>query len=219
MSFPVIRSRRMSRPQRRRSWHFSRKQSLTRHFRTASQAHRKDKTKRKDIDKDYRTVRENGYATCWDEMEVGLGAIAVPIHLRNIGVYLQFRYRWTNRSTDAKAGDGNRRVAARCDRADDPGAACIEPTDGSRRHRKIRGDWRCGQPIRQRGAYNSTQIPNGCSACGVAAPPGQNAVAKALGPATSRDVSRDSPGIPISSGNPILSQQPTEACRSGTSSS
>jgi DNA-binding IclR family transcriptional regulator len=46
----------------------------------------KTKTKRKDIDKDYRTVRENGYATCWDEMEVGLGAIAVPIHLPDIGV-------------------------------------------------------------------------------------------------------------------------------------
>ena len=44
------------------------------------------KTKRKDIDKDYRTVRENGYATCWDEMEVGLGAIAMPIHLPEIGV-------------------------------------------------------------------------------------------------------------------------------------
>jgi hypothetical protein len=26
------------------------------------------------------------YATCWDEMEVGLGAIAVPIHLPDIGV-------------------------------------------------------------------------------------------------------------------------------------
>jgi DNA-binding IclR family transcriptional regulator len=46
----------------------------------------KTKTKRKDIDKDYRAVRENGYATCWDEMEIGLGAIAVPIHLADIGV-------------------------------------------------------------------------------------------------------------------------------------
>jgi DNA-binding IclR family transcriptional regulator len=46
----------------------------------------KTKTKRKDIDKDYRAVRENGYATCWDEMEVGMGAIAVPIHLPDIGV-------------------------------------------------------------------------------------------------------------------------------------
>lgn len=50
----------------------------------------KTKAKRKDIDKDYRTVRENGYATCWDEMEIGLGAIAVPIHLRNIGVIYSF---------------------------------------------------------------------------------------------------------------------------------
>jgi DNA-binding IclR family transcriptional regulator len=46
----------------------------------------KTKIKRKDIDKDYRTVRENGYATCWDEMEVGMGAIAVPIHLPDVGV-------------------------------------------------------------------------------------------------------------------------------------
>jgi DNA-binding IclR family transcriptional regulator len=46
----------------------------------------KTKTRRKDIDKDYQAVRENGYATCWDEMEVGMGAIAVPIHLPDIGV-------------------------------------------------------------------------------------------------------------------------------------
>lgn len=46
----------------------------------------KTKTKRKDIDKDYRSVRENGFATCWNEMEIGLGAIAVPIHLPDIGV-------------------------------------------------------------------------------------------------------------------------------------
>jgi DNA-binding IclR family transcriptional regulator len=46
----------------------------------------KTKTRRKDIDRDYQAVRENGYATCWDEMEVGLGAIAVPIPLPDIGV-------------------------------------------------------------------------------------------------------------------------------------
>jgi DNA-binding IclR family transcriptional regulator len=46
----------------------------------------KTKTKRKDIHKDYQAVRENGYATCWNEMEIGLGAIAVPIHIPNIGV-------------------------------------------------------------------------------------------------------------------------------------
>jgi DNA-binding IclR family transcriptional regulator len=46
----------------------------------------KTKTKRKDIDNDYRSVRENGFATCWNEMEIGLGAIAVPIHLPDIGV-------------------------------------------------------------------------------------------------------------------------------------
>ena len=46
----------------------------------------KTKTQRKDIDKDYQAVRKNGYATCWDEMAIGLGAIAVPIHLPDIGV-------------------------------------------------------------------------------------------------------------------------------------
>lgn len=46
----------------------------------------KTKTKRKDIDRDYQTVREKAYATCWDEMEIGLGAIAVPISLPDIGV-------------------------------------------------------------------------------------------------------------------------------------
>ena len=39
----------------------------------------KTKTGRKAVDQDYRNVRENGYATCWDEMEIGMGAIAVPI--------------------------------------------------------------------------------------------------------------------------------------------
>jgi DNA-binding IclR family transcriptional regulator len=46
----------------------------------------KTKTKPKDIDKDYKSVRESGFATCWNEMEIGLGAIAVPIHLPDIGV-------------------------------------------------------------------------------------------------------------------------------------
>jgi DNA-binding IclR family transcriptional regulator len=43
-------------------------------------------TKRKDVEREYEVVRKAGYATCWDEMEVGLGAIAVPIHLPDIGV-------------------------------------------------------------------------------------------------------------------------------------
>ncbi len=46
----------------------------------------KTKTRPKAINQDYRTVRENGYATCWDEMEVGMGAIAVPIPLPDVGV-------------------------------------------------------------------------------------------------------------------------------------
>jgi DNA-binding IclR family transcriptional regulator len=44
------------------------------------------KTRRKEIDRDYAAVRENGFATCWNEMEVGMGAIAVPIPLPDIGV-------------------------------------------------------------------------------------------------------------------------------------
>jgi DNA-binding IclR family transcriptional regulator len=44
------------------------------------------KTRRKEIDQDYRAVRENGFATCWNEMEVGMGAIAVPIPLPDVGV-------------------------------------------------------------------------------------------------------------------------------------
>jgi DNA-binding IclR family transcriptional regulator len=50
----------------------------------------KTKTERKDIDNEYLAVREKGYATCWDEMEVGLGAIAVPIHLPDLGVVYSF---------------------------------------------------------------------------------------------------------------------------------
>jgi DNA-binding IclR family transcriptional regulator len=45
----------------------------------------KTKTRRKDIDRDYQDVREIGYATCWDEMEIGMGAIAVPIPLPEVG--------------------------------------------------------------------------------------------------------------------------------------
>ena len=41
---------------------------------------------RKEIDADYETVRGNGFATCWNEMELGLGAIAVPIPLPDVGV-------------------------------------------------------------------------------------------------------------------------------------
>jgi DNA-binding IclR family transcriptional regulator len=45
----------------------------------------KTKTRRKDIDRDYQDVRDTGYATCWDEMEIGMGAIAVPIPLPEVG--------------------------------------------------------------------------------------------------------------------------------------
>jgi len=45
----------------------------------------KTKTRRSDIDRDYEDVRNNGYATCWDEMEIGMGAIAVPIPIPEVG--------------------------------------------------------------------------------------------------------------------------------------
>jgi DNA-binding IclR family transcriptional regulator len=44
------------------------------------------KTDRASIDREYAQVRKQGYATCWDEMEIGLGAIAVPISLPDTGV-------------------------------------------------------------------------------------------------------------------------------------
>lgn len=44
------------------------------------------KTKRKDIDRDYEAVRKKNYATCWNEMENGLGAIAIPIVLPTVGI-------------------------------------------------------------------------------------------------------------------------------------
>lgn len=46
----------------------------------------KTKTNRKDVEREYMQVRETRFATCWDEMEVGLGAIAVPIPLPDVGV-------------------------------------------------------------------------------------------------------------------------------------
>ena len=87
MSFPVTRFHRMSRLQQRRSWHSRCKNLLDKALAgPLPKLTAKTKTQRKDIDKDYRTVRKNGYATCWDEMAIGLGAIAVPIHLPDIGV-------------------------------------------------------------------------------------------------------------------------------------
>jgi DNA-binding IclR family transcriptional regulator len=44
------------------------------------------KVARKQIDKDYAAVRKNGFATCWNEMELGMGAIAVPIPLPDVGI-------------------------------------------------------------------------------------------------------------------------------------
>jgi len=39
------------------------------------------KIAKKEIEKDYAAVRKSGFATCWNEMELGMGAIAVPIEL------------------------------------------------------------------------------------------------------------------------------------------
>jgi DNA-binding IclR family transcriptional regulator len=44
------------------------------------------KTARREIEKEYATVRKDGFATCWNEMELGMGAIAIPIHLSEIGI-------------------------------------------------------------------------------------------------------------------------------------
>lgn len=44
------------------------------------------KNDRASVEQEYARVRAQGYATCWDEMEIGLGAIAVPIPLAEIGV-------------------------------------------------------------------------------------------------------------------------------------
>ncbi|WP_182915210.1 IclR family transcriptional regulator [Rhodopseudomonas palustris] len=44
------------------------------------------KVARGDVERDYAQVRDNQFATCWNEMEVGFGAIAVPIPIPDIGV-------------------------------------------------------------------------------------------------------------------------------------
>jgi DNA-binding IclR family transcriptional regulator len=44
------------------------------------------KTSRKEIENEYASVRENGFATCWNEMELGMGGLAVPIRLSGAGI-------------------------------------------------------------------------------------------------------------------------------------
>jgi DNA-binding IclR family transcriptional regulator len=44
------------------------------------------RTAKKEIEKEYASVRESGFATCWNEMELGMGAIAVPIRLPGTGI-------------------------------------------------------------------------------------------------------------------------------------
>lgn len=39
-----------------------------------------------DLLREFEDVRELGYATCWNEMEIGIGALAVPIRVPNLGV-------------------------------------------------------------------------------------------------------------------------------------
>ncbi|MZR30753.1 IclR family transcriptional regulator [Sneathiella litorea] len=43
------------------------------------------KTDREEIKREYSIIRERKYATCWNEMENGLGAVAVPIPLPIVG--------------------------------------------------------------------------------------------------------------------------------------
>jgi DNA-binding IclR family transcriptional regulator len=40
----------------------------------------------REIRAEYNQVRKRRYATCWDEIEIGLGAIACPIEIEDIGV-------------------------------------------------------------------------------------------------------------------------------------
>ena len=43
-------------------------------------------TSRDAVEREYARVRKRGYATCWNEIENGLGAIAVPIEVPGAGV-------------------------------------------------------------------------------------------------------------------------------------
>jgi DNA-binding IclR family transcriptional regulator len=44
------------------------------------------KVDRAEIERDYAAVRKKKYATCWNEMEIGFGAIAVPITVPEAGI-------------------------------------------------------------------------------------------------------------------------------------
>lgn len=46
----------------------------------------KTKVTRADIEREYAAVRATGYAACWNEMDVGLGALAVPIRIQGVGI-------------------------------------------------------------------------------------------------------------------------------------
>ena len=46
----------------------------------------KTKVKRSLVEHEYAAVRASGYATCWDEMDVGLAALAVPVPVQGIGI-------------------------------------------------------------------------------------------------------------------------------------
>jgi len=43
------------------------------------------KTDTAEIKREYASVRRRGYATCWNEIEIGLGAVAVPIAVPDLG--------------------------------------------------------------------------------------------------------------------------------------
>jgi DNA-binding IclR family transcriptional regulator len=44
------------------------------------------KVKRSLIEQEYAGVRASGHATCWNEMDVGLAALAVPVPVQGIGI-------------------------------------------------------------------------------------------------------------------------------------
>ena len=111
----------------------------------------KTKTKRKDIDKDYRTVRENGYATCWDEMEVGMGAIAVPIHLPDIGVIYSL----------GTAGLIDRLTRRPVQETIKLLCAALEPMTRALRNRELTATAEAGSRIKERLAMRPTDTPVG----------------------------------------------------------
>jgi DNA-binding IclR family transcriptional regulator len=68
------------------------------------------KTELAQIAREHARIRKDGFATCWDEMELGLGAIACPIEVEGIGV--QYAVAMTGLTARLKARPLAERVAA-----------------------------------------------------------------------------------------------------------